>query len=203
MIGARTGQRHAYCGHGASDGRGRGRHCRPGDCSGARPNRCASPSFSNKARVSARSAPDCRSGPMRYGRSHGSAPLRPSSRMSSAPPAIRILDGPTGREIDDHSLGRAIRPALRGALSGYPSRRSPDRPFDRRSVQSRQSASRPRRSYPEVRQERGAVAIATDDGRTLHASALIGADGIRSTVRSQSARDAAPLPIAAMRSTAP
>jgi len=98
------------------------------------------------------------------------------------PPAIRIWDGPTGRELMTIPLG--VRFARRFG--------EPYRVVHRADLQlALLSAAgmepvigiETSAQVSEVRQERGNVVVATDDGRTVHGSALIGADGVRSTVR--------------------
>lgn len=109
-----------------------------------------------------------------------------------APPAIRILDGPTGRELMVIRLGahfarrfgepyQVIHRAdlLMGLLSAVGAQPS---------VGVETSAQ-----IAEVGQERGNLIVATDDGRTLSAGGIIGADGIRSTVRRYLPRDGGPV----------
>ncbi|MBL8907984.1 MAG: FAD-dependent monooxygenase [Rhizobiales bacterium] len=99
-----------------------------------------------------------------------------------APPAIRIFDGPTGRELMVIRLGarfaqrfgepyQVVHRAdlLMGLLSATGSEPS---------IRVETSAQ-----VAEIGVEHGSLAVATDDGRKLSTSGVIGADGIRSTVR--------------------
>lgn len=109
-----------------------------------------------------------------------------------APPAIRIFDGPTGRELMAIRLGarfarrfgepyQVIHRAdlLMGLLTAAGAQPS---------VGVETSAQ-----IAEIGQERGNLVVATDDGRTLNTSGIIGADGIRSTVRRFLPREGGPV----------
>jgi len=108
-----------------------------------------------------------------------------------SPPAIRILDGPSGRELLAIRLGarfarrfgepyQVIHRAdlLMGLLSVAGSEPS---------IGIETSAQ-----VSEVGQDRGNLILATDDGRVLNAAGVIGADGIRSTVRRFLPREGGP-----------
>jgi len=109
-----------------------------------------------------------------------------------APPAIRILDGPTGRELMVIRLGAGFArrfgepyqviyraDLLNGLLSAASSEPS---------VEIETSAQ-----VAEVGQDRGNLVLVTDDGRALNAAGVIGADGIRSTVRHFLPREGDPM----------
>ena len=117
----------------------------------------------------------------------GSAPLRRSNPACFSPPAIRILDGPTGRELMTIRLGarfarrfgepyQVIHRAdlLTGLLTAVGAEPAI-------SIETSAQLS-------EVRQDRGVRGDRDRRRPNLHASALIGADGIRSTVRSHLSR---------------
>ncbi|MFO0994844.1 MAG: FAD-dependent monooxygenase [Hyphomicrobiales bacterium] len=108
-----------------------------------------------------------------------------------SPPAIRILDGPTGRELMAIRLGSQF---ARRFGEPYHVVHRADLLMGLLSAAGAQPAIGVETSaqVAEITQERGSLVLATDDGRTLNAAAVIGADGIRSTVRRFLPREGGP-----------
>jgi salicylate hydroxylase len=109
-----------------------------------------------------------------------------------APPAIRILDGPTGRELMAIPLGARF---ARRFGEPYQVIHRADLLMGLLSAAGAQPSVSVETSAPvaEIGQDRGNLAVATDDGRVIGASGIIGADGIRSTIRRFLPRDGEPV----------
>jgi salicylate hydroxylase len=108
-----------------------------------------------------------------------------------SPPAIRILDGPTGRELLTIGLGARF---ARRFGEPYQVMHRADLLMGLLSAAGAQASIGIETSahIREAGQDRGNPFLETDDGRVLSAAGVIGADGIRSTVRRYLPRDGEP-----------